>query len=71
MQFDHFNFNKDNTIDVFISESDFTILQSTGFNYEILIDDWYTHYANLPKMSEAEKNAEAAKSGTGFWNNRI
>lgn len=66
MQFDHFNFNKDNTIDVFISESDFTILQSTGFNYEILIDDWYTHYANLPKMSEAEKNAELQKVEQDF-----
>ena len=31
MEFDHLNFNKDNTIDVFISENDFVILQNSGF----------------------------------------
>ena len=55
MEFDHLNLNKDNTIDVFIDENDFAILQNSGFNYEVLIDDWYSYYANLPKMTEAEK----------------
>ena len=55
MQFDHLMFNKDNSINVFISDDDFNILKTIGFNYEILIDDWYTHYDNIPKMSEAEK----------------
>jgi len=66
MQFDHFNFNKNNSIDVFIDENDFSILQTTGFNFEILIEDWYTHYANLPKMSEAEKNTELQKVEQDF-----
>lgn len=55
MEFDHFNRNKDNSIDVFISEQDFNILQSTGFSYEVLIDDWYSYYSDLPKMSDEEK----------------
>jgi murein tripeptide amidase MpaA len=56
MEFDHLNINKDNTISVFVSENDFTILQASEFNYEILINDWFAYYQNLPKMTEAEKN---------------
>ena len=56
MEFDHFNFNKDNSIDVFISDNDFDILKNTGFNYEVLIEDWFAYYENIPKMSEAEKD---------------
>lgn len=55
MEFDHLNFNKDNTVDVFISENDFVILQNSGFSYEVLIDDWISYYENLPKMTETEK----------------
>jgi hypothetical protein len=55
MEFDHLNVNKDNSVDVFISENDFTILQSSGFSYEVLIEDWFSYYSNLPKMTEAEK----------------
>ena len=61
MEFDHLNFNKDNTINVFIDENDFAILQSSGFNYEVLIEDWKSYYANLPKMSEEEKTLELQK----------
>ncbi len=61
MEFDHFNFNKDNTIDVFINENDFSILKKSGFNYEVLIEDWLTHYNNLPKMNEAEKTQALQK----------
>jgi hypothetical protein len=61
MQFDHLRFNKDNTINLFIDENDFTILQSSGFNYEVLIEDWKSYYANLPKMSGEEKTLELQK----------
>ncbi|MBK9097204.1 MAG: T9SS type A sorting domain-containing protein [bacterium] len=66
MQFDHFNFNRNNSIDVFVDENDFSILQSTGFNHEVLIEDWFSHYANLPTMSEAEKNLELQKVEQDF-----
>ncbi len=55
MQFDHLVIDKDNTITTFIDENDFEILQSSGFSYEILIDDWSEYYDNLPKMTEEEK----------------
>ena len=56
MEFDHFYFNKDNTINVFINDNDFAILKTSGFSYEVMIEDWFSHYENIPKMSEAEKN---------------
>lgn len=55
MQFDHFEFLKDNSISVFISDEDFSILETTGFQYEVLIDDWYNYYENLPKLNSMEK----------------
>ena len=66
MEFDHLNFNKDNTIDVFISENDFAILKTSGFSYEVLVEDWYTHYANLPKLNDAESNFEIQKIEQDF-----
>ncbi len=40
MEFDHFEFEDGRSLEVFISGSDFEILKSSGFGYEILIDDW-------------------------------
>ena len=55
MEFDHLYYTKGNAIKVFIDENDYSILQSSGFNYEVLIEDWFNAYSNLPKMSEEEK----------------
>ena len=55
MEFDHLYYTKDNAIKVFIDENDYFILQSSGFNYEVLIEDWFNAYSNLPKMSEEER----------------
>jgi murein tripeptide amidase MpaA len=55
LEFDHFNWGKDNSISTFISDREFEILQNSGFRYEVLIDDWYSYYANLPKLSDSEK----------------
>lgn len=56
VQFDHLSFNKeDNSISVFADENDFAILQSSGFTYEVLIDNWKSFYESLPKLTEAQK----------------
>lgn len=57
LEFDHFNWRKDNSITTFISDREFEILQNSGFRYEVLIDDWYSYYANLPKLSDSEKQS--------------
>ncbi len=46
------SFEKDHSVVVFLTFKDFEILQTTGFNYEILIDNWKKHYASRPKVSE-------------------
>jgi hypothetical protein len=66
MEFDHLVYEKDNSIKTFVSDDDFTILQSTGFIYEVLIDDWYTHYENLPKLTEFEKQQFIQHSKDNF-----
>ncbi|MGB5288145.1 MAG: M14 family zinc carboxypeptidase [Ignavibacteriaceae bacterium] len=66
MEFDHLVYEKDNSIRTFISDNDFAILQSTGFSYEILIDDWYNYYANLPKLTEYEKQQFIQQSKDNF-----
>ncbi|MEJ5261604.1 MAG: M14 family zinc carboxypeptidase [Ignavibacterium sp.] len=55
LEFDHFIWGKDNSLSTFISDREFEILQSSGYRYDILIDDWNSYYANLPKLSESEK----------------
>jgi len=66
MEFDHLTYTKDNAIQTFISDNDFAILQSTGFSYEILIDDWSSHYKNLPKLTEFEKQQFIQQSKDNF-----
>ena len=62
LEFDHLHLTKDNAATVFINDEEYSILQSTGFRYEILIDDWYGYYNSLPKLSEFEKAAFIQKS---------
>ena len=62
LEFDHPNITKDKAVNVFVSESDYSKLQSTNFRFEVLIDDWYAHYNNLPQLTDAEKNEFIEKS---------
>jgi flagellar hook assembly protein FlgD len=55
MEFDHFHFEKDSYIITMISDKDFSILSKSNYQYEILIDNWYEYYNNLPKLTESEK----------------
>lgn len=55
LEFDHFKWGKDNSLTTFISDREFEILQSSTFRYDVLIDDWNSYYANLPKLSDSEK----------------
>jgi len=66
IEFDHLIHTKDNAIQTFITENEFSILQSTGFSYEVIIDDWYSHYSTLPTMTEQEKNSALQKVERDF-----
>lgn len=62
LEFDHPQITKDNAIIVFINEIEYAKLQATDFKFDVLIDDWYTHYNGLPKLSQLEKTAFKEKS---------
>ncbi|MFN3694823.1 MAG: M14 family metallopeptidase, partial [Ignavibacterium sp.] len=52
---DHFDFDKNNSVTLFISDNDFNKLRTSGFIYEILIDNWYEYYNSLPVLTENDK----------------
>jgi carboxypeptidase T len=58
MEFDHFTFEKDNSIITFISDDEFNLLTNSSYSFDVIIDDWKTYYESLPKLSESEQ-AEA------------
>ncbi len=63
---DHYSFEKDGSITVFLSDAEFGKLQNSNFQTEVLIDDWKNYYANLPKMSDAEIKSALLESKNKF-----
>jgi hypothetical protein len=59
---DHFYFEKDNSITIFISDLEFMKLKASSFNYQVLIDDWYAHFNSRPQLTESEKQNFILKS---------
>ncbi|QQS35652.1 MAG: immune inhibitor A [Ignavibacteriales bacterium] len=55
-EFDHPNLSKDNAVVAYLSDNDFAKIQTSGFSYEVLIDDWYEYYNNLPQLTDLEKS---------------
>lgn len=66
LEFDHAEYTKDNAIIVFISDAEFSILQSSGYNYEILIDDWLEHYNKRQDLPDYEKQEFMESSAREF-----
>lgn len=73
ISFDHYSLEKDNSLITFLSDNEFSILSSSGLNYEILIDNWFDHYNNFPKLSPEEihqfkdlSKSEYGVEGFGF-----
>lgn len=55
LEFDHFHYDKGKSITTVISDREFEILSNSTYNYQILINDWFEYYNNLPKLTESEK----------------
>ena len=66
LEFDHFEWEKDNSINTFISDDDFTKLQSTSLRFDVLIDDWYRHYENVPVLTDPERMSFIEQSKRDF-----
>ncbi|MFH1194868.1 MAG: M14 family zinc carboxypeptidase [bacterium] len=46
---------KDNSVSVFVSHERFPMLVNSRFNFEILIDDWFAHFASRSKLNDSQK----------------
>ena len=73
LEFDHPQLNKDNTVIVFVNDDEYSLLQTTNYRFDVLIDDWYEHYYNFPVLTQSEKSEfieqskrEMNVSGFGF-----
>jgi murein tripeptide amidase MpaA len=66
LEFDHPQYTKDKTIEVFLNDSEFELLKSSGFRYEILIDDWYAYYNKRQKLSSEEQHILVEESWEKF-----
>ncbi|GJQ64778.1 MAG: hypothetical protein SCALA702_38310 [Melioribacteraceae bacterium] len=62
MQFDHPSIDDNKNAIVFINEKDYEILRNSGVSFEVLIDDWKTHYDARTPLTEAEKDEFLRKS---------
>lgn len=54
LDLEHSIFTKSNELILFVSDAEFTRLATLKFPVEILIDDWFEYFNNLPQMSNAE-----------------
>ena len=66
LDFDHPYFTKDNSIIVFIDEDDYSKLLVSGYNFEILIENWQEYYDDLPKLTDEQKRQELIRTGIEF-----
>lgn len=66
MEFDHFAQTKDGAIQTFISFEEFEILKNSRFQYEVLIENWFSYYENLPKLQGNEKENFILESKDNF-----
>ena len=67
LEIDHGFWNKeDNSYTVFLSDDEFSKLQLSSFNYEIVIDDWFDYYSKLPQLNQSEKDAFIQQSKDNY-----
>ena len=63
---EHAVLDKEGSLILFLDEYEFNAVESSGLNYEILIDDWNAYYNSLPKLTEAEKEFYRMESENDF-----
>ncbi len=66
LEIDHAHYNRDNSIDVFLNETQFAKLENSSFRYEILINDWYKYYAERQKLSNFDRESSLIKTAEQY-----
>lgn len=58
--------DKEGGLILFVDENEFQAISNSGLAYEIMIDDWFTYYNSLPKLTEVEKEFIKMESQKDF-----
>ena len=66
LEIDHALLNRDNSIDVFLDKVQFTHLQSSSLQYEVLIDDWHKYYTEQQKLNNFDREASLMKTSQTY-----
>jgi carboxypeptidase T len=66
LDFEHSYSEKEGEFILFVDENEFHAISSSGLNYQILIDDWFSYYNSLPVLSESEKEFFKMESEKDF-----
>ncbi len=59
-------FNKDNSVNIFITDTEYEKLLQNGVKMDVLINDWNKYYENLPKLTADEKKSFATESNDKY-----
>jgi len=63
---EHSSFDKDNGLILFVSDYEFNLLQASGIQYSVIIDDWFEYYKSLPALSLSERQSIMSDSKENF-----
>ena len=55
IDFDHAEYTKDKAIIIFINDKQFSILKTSGYKYDVIIDDWFKYYNERQILSQSQK----------------
>lgn len=58
--------SKDGGVVIFVSDSEYQLLQKQGFGVEVLINDWRKYYADREKMTNTEKSKQLNETAAKF-----
>lgn len=59
---EHSVLTKNNELIFFVSDEEYSKLAMLNYKIEILIDDWFEYYSNLPQLTDAEKEQTRMQS---------
>ncbi|MBK7632511.1 MAG: immune inhibitor A [Ignavibacteriales bacterium] len=63
---EHSSLSKSNNLNFFVSEDDLDKINSLGFSYTVLIDDWKSFYNQQAKPSDSDREIYLAESKNNF-----
>jgi carboxypeptidase T len=68
---DHAEVQRDNSVIVFLGETEYQRLLEYGYRHKVLIDNWQAHYRNRQKISPLAKRSQRSESTQNYGVSRF